>query len=43
MAAARDVTFAGNTFSQLGQVALGIGNDANANLSGVGLATQGCG
>jgi len=41
VAAARDVTFAGNTFSQLGQVALGIGNDANANLSGVGLATQG--
>jgi hypothetical protein len=41
VSAARDVTFADNTFSQLGQVALGIGNDANANLSGVGLATQG--
>jgi hypothetical protein len=41
VSAARDVTFAGNTFSQLGQVALGIGNDANANLSGVGLAAQG--
>ncbi len=41
VSAARDVTFTGNTFSQLGQVALGIGNDANANLSGVGLAAQG--
>ncbi|AXB78729.1 right-handed parallel beta-helix repeat-containing protein [Novosphingobium sp. P6W] len=41
VAAARDVTFSGNTFSQLGQIALGIGNDANANLSGVGLAAQG--
>ncbi len=39
VAAARDVTFEGNYFTQIGQVALGIGNDANANLSGVGLAT----
>lgn len=41
VASARDVVFAGNTFSQIGQVALGIGNDATANLSGQGLATQG--
>lgn len=40
VAAARDISFSGNTFSQIGQIALGIGNDANANLSGVGLATQ---
>ncbi len=40
VAAARDITFTRNTFSQIGQIALGIGNDANANLSGVGLATQ---
>ncbi|MFD1786306.1 right-handed parallel beta-helix repeat-containing protein [Sphingomonas floccifaciens] len=39
VAAARDVTFEGNRFTQLGQVALGIGNDATANMSGVGLAT----
>ncbi len=39
VAAARDVTFEGNRFTQLGQIGLGIGNDANANLSGVGLAT----
>jgi hypothetical protein len=40
VAAARDILFEGNAFTQLGQVALGIGNDANANLSGVGLAAQ---
>ncbi|MDC7684150.1 right-handed parallel beta-helix repeat-containing protein [Asticcacaulis sp. BYS171W] len=40
VSAARNITFARNTFSQLGQVGLGIGNDANAHLSGVGLATQ---
>jgi hypothetical protein len=39
VAAARDITFENNRFTQLGQIALGIGNDANANLSGVGLAT----
>jgi hypothetical protein len=39
VAAARDVTFENNRFTQIGQIALGIGNDANANLSGVGLAT----
>ena len=41
VAAARDIVFEDNQFSQLGQVALGVGNDANANLSGVGLATRG--
>jgi len=39
VAAARDVTFENNHFTQLGQVALGIGNDATANSSGTGLAT----
>ena len=39
VAAARDITFENNRFTQLGQIALGIGNDANANLSNVGLAT----
>ncbi len=39
VAAARDVTFEHNVFTQLGQIALGIGNDANANLTGAGLAT----
>lgn len=41
VAAARDIVFQDNQFSQLGQVALGVGNDPNANLSGVGLATRG--
>lgn len=40
VAAARDITFRNNQFSQLGQIALGIGNDATANLAGVGLAVQ---
>jgi hypothetical protein len=40
VAAARDILFERNAFTQLGQIALGIGNDANANLSGVGLAAQ---
>ena len=39
VSAARDITFEGNTFSQLGQIALGIGNEPNAHLTGVGLAT----
>ena len=41
VAAAQDITFTGNQFSQLGQIGLGIGNDANANLSGQGLSTKG--
>ena len=40
VAAARNVTFRHNQFSQLGQIGLGIGNDATANLSGTGLASQ---
>lgn len=40
VAAARDIAFEGNRFTQLGGIALGIGNDANANLTGSGLATQ---
>jgi hypothetical protein len=39
VSAARRITFTGNIFSYLGQYALGIGNDANATLSGVGLFT----
>ncbi|MDR6531122.1 hypothetical protein J2800_001864 [Caulobacter rhizosphaerae] len=41
VAAARNIVFEDNQFSQLGQVALGVGNDPNANLSGAGLATRG--
>ncbi|WP_347304626.1 right-handed parallel beta-helix repeat-containing protein (plasmid) [Croceibacterium sp. TMG7-5b_MA50] len=39
VAAARDVTFEGNRFTQLGQIGLGIGNDPTANRSGQGHAT----
>ena len=39
IAAAQHVVVDGNVFAHLGQYALGIGNDANANASGVGLAT----
>lgn len=39
IAAAQHVSIEANIFAHLGQYALGIGNDANANLSGVGLAT----
>src|SRR6202012_3823262 len=38
VSAARRITFEDNIFAHLGQYALGIGNDANATLSGVGLA-----
>jgi hypothetical protein len=41
VAAAQDIVFTGNQFSQLGQIGLGIGNDPNANLSGQGLGTKG--
>jgi hypothetical protein len=37
---AENILFDQNIFSQLGQIALGIGNDANANLSGIGLGTN---
>lgn len=40
VSAATGVTFTGNTFTNLGSQALGIGNDANAHASGVGLAAQ---
>jgi hypothetical protein len=39
ISAAQHVLVEGNVFAHLGQYALGIGNDANANLAGVGLAT----
>lgn len=41
VAAAQGIVFTGNQFSQLGQIGLGIGNDANANLSGQGLGAKG--
>ncbi len=41
VAAAHNVTFDHDNFSQIGQIGLGIGNDADANLSGVGLGTDG--
>ena len=40
VSAAENIVFDHNIFSQLGQIALGIGNDANANLSGIGLGTD---
>jgi len=38
--AANGITFEGNTFVNLGSVGLGIGNDANAHATGVGLGAQ---
>jgi hypothetical protein len=40
VAAAQRVTFEDDVFAHLGQYALGIGNDADANLTGTGLATS---
>lgn len=40
VAAATRVVFDDNRFGQLGQVALGIGNNAEANESGIGLGTS---
>lgn len=40
VSAAKNITFEKNTFSQLGSIGLGIGNDDNAHLSGVGLASE---
>lgn len=40
VSAASHINFSGNRFTQLGQVALGIGNDANAHATGVGLGTD---
>lgn len=39
VSAARRITFEDNIFAHLGQYALGVGNDADATLSGIGLAT----
>ncbi|MEV6643805.1 right-handed parallel beta-helix repeat-containing protein [Amycolatopsis sp. NPDC051371] len=41
VSAADTISFEGNTFAHLGQVALGIGNDANAHAAGVGLGASG--
>ncbi len=40
VSAANLIAFMGDTFAHLGQYALGIGNDANAMLAGIGLATS---
>ncbi|EWM10406.1 ricin-type beta-trefoil lectin domain protein [Kutzneria sp. 744] len=40
VSAASGITFSGNTFTNLGEVALGIGNDADAHTSGVGLGAS---
>jgi hypothetical protein len=41
VAAAKDITFSDDTFSDLGQAGLGVGNDADANASGTGLGASG--
>ncbi|WP_454852590.1 right-handed parallel beta-helix repeat-containing protein [Promicromonospora soli] len=41
VSAASDISLTNNRFTNLGQTALGIGNDANAMLSGVGLGANG--
>ncbi len=40
VSAANNITFSGDQFVNVGQTALGIGNDANAHASGVGLGTS---
>lgn len=40
VSAADHITFTGNRFTQLGQNSLGIGNDANAHTTGVGLGAR---
>lgn len=40
VSAANDISFVDDTFAHLGQVALGIGNDADATASGVGLGAS---
>ncbi|MGP3915513.1 NEW3 domain-containing protein [Nonomuraea sp. 10N515B] len=40
VSAAENVSFVGDTFVNLGSVGLGIGNDANAHASGVGLGAH---
>jgi hypothetical protein len=40
VSAANNITFSGSQFVNLGQMAIGIGNDANAHASGVGLGAS---
>jgi hypothetical protein len=40
VSAAEGITFEGNTFVNLGSIGLGIGNDANAHATGVGLGAH---
>ncbi|WP_199034836.1 hypothetical protein [Glycomyces salinus] len=40
VSAAEGISFSGNTFVNLGSIGLGIGNDANAHSSGVGLGAH---
>ncbi|GAA3349375.1 RICIN domain-containing protein [Amorphoplanes nipponensis] len=40
VSAANTITFSGSQFVNLGQLAIGIGNDANAHASGVGLGAS---
>jgi hypothetical protein len=40
VSAASGITFSGDTFSELGQAGLGIGNDADANATGTGLGAS---
>ncbi|MFF1610275.1 right-handed parallel beta-helix repeat-containing protein [Amycolatopsis sp. NPDC058278] len=40
VSAAHDIELIGNTYTDLGAVGIGIGNDANAHASGVGLGAQ---
>jgi ricin-type beta-trefoil lectin protein len=40
VSAANNITFSGSQFVNLGQTAIGIGNDANAHASGVGLGAS---
>jgi hypothetical protein len=40
VSAASGITFSENTFTHLGQVGLGVGNDANAHASGIGLGAS---
>jgi hypothetical protein len=41
VAAASRITFDHNVFAHLGQIALGLGNNADANISGIGLGVAG--
>jgi hypothetical protein len=41
VSAANTITFSGDQFVNLGQIGLGLGNDANAHASGVGLGASG--